>query len=70
VQACLQGSERKKKGEGERECVCVCMGVLNFIFYACKGAHTLFTDQREGERERGKRKGITGALAPFSYLVL
>jgi len=46
------------------------MGVLNFIFYACKGAHTLFTDQREGERERGKRKGITGALAPFSYLVL
>jgi hypothetical protein len=49
----------KEKGRGrERECVCgVCMGVLNFSFYACKGAHTLFTDQREGEREKeGKGK--------------
>jgi hypothetical protein len=71
------------------------------MLYACKGAHTLFTGQREGEREReGERKrekerererekegekeeergrerkrvlflkGMTGALAPFSYLVL
>ncbi len=42
VRACLQGSERKRES----------MGVLNFSFYACKGAHTLFTDQREGEREK------------------
>jgi hypothetical protein len=80
VRACLQGSEREKKGEreterererererekerkkereregGERESVCI--GILNFSFYACKGAHTLFTDQREGEREKeGKGK--------------
>jgi hypothetical protein len=55
--------------------------------YASKGVHTLFTGQRERERERGTRggrercricpellflflKGMTGALAPFSYLVL
>ncbi len=58
------------------------------MLYACKGAHTLFTGQRERERERerekeGERmrciicpewlfsflKGMTGAFAPFSYLV-
>ncbi len=56
------------------------------MLYACKGAHTLFIGQREGERERGERerkregekkrnreysflKGMTGGLAPFSYLV-
>ncbi len=54
------------------------------VFYARKGAHTLFTGQREREREkeRGREreryricpellflKGMTGALAPFSYLV-
>jgi hypothetical protein len=60
--------EGEKEKEGGRESVCI--GVLNFSFYACIGAHTLFTDQRKGERERKKRKGITGALAPFSYLVL
>jgi hypothetical protein len=69
------------------------------MLYACKGAHTLFTGQRErdkerekgrekgreikreGERERERErfrifpellflflKGMTGALAPFSYL--
>ncbi len=46
--------ERESEREREREsvCVCVCAGVLNFRFYACKGAHTLFADQRERERER------------------
>jgi hypothetical protein len=68
---------RDRKREGERE---------RLNCYACKGVHTLLTDQREskrkGERERkrggGERcriwlflflKGMTGALAPFSYLV-
>jgi hypothetical protein len=63
------------------------------MLYACNGAHTLFTGQRERdkkrERERKKEKererercrigpellflflkGMTGALAPFSYLVI
>jgi len=49
----------------------------------CKGAYTLFTGQREREREGERKreresqrereylflKGMTGALAPFSYLV-
>ncbi len=62
------------------------------MLYACKGAHTLLTGQRERERERDKErvrkrgrgrerercricpeflfsKVMTGALAPFSYLV-
>jgi hypothetical protein len=64
------------------------------MLYACKGAHTLFTGQRERERKRdGERESekdsekegererererervfilieITGALAPFGYLV-
>ena len=66
------------------------------MLYACKGAHNLFTGQREIEKEREKEeerererdviehisllltiaellflflKGMTGALAPFSYLV-
>jgi hypothetical protein len=56
-------------------------------FYACKGAHTHFTGQRERgrkreikrEREKERKrcriwlflflKGLTGALAPFSFLV-
>ncbi len=55
-----------------------CAGML----YACKGVHTLFTGQREREREGGRErcricpellflflKGMAGALAPFSYLV-
>ncbi len=29
-------------------------GVLNF--YACKGAHTLYTSQREREKERERKK--------------
>ncbi len=68
------------------------------MLYACKGAHTLFTGQREREKERERvrdrerekerdvqnmaiefisllitmaaLKGMTGALAPFSYLVI
>ncbi len=62
------------------------------MLYPCKGAHALFTSQREREkrekekeREREREiercrkfsellflflKGMTGALAPFSYLVL
>ncbi len=42
------------------------------MLYACKGAHTLFISQREREkkREREKERVLTGALAPFSYLVL
>ncbi len=53
------------------------------MFYACKRTHTLFTGhikrererKRERKRERDKEreylflKGMTGALAPFSYLV-
>jgi hypothetical protein len=39
-----------------------------------QGEHTLFTCQREREGEREREnflflKGMTGALAPFSYLV-
>ncbi len=56
-------------------------GMLNFCFYACKGAHTLFSGQRERESGRCRiwllnlinnhkvKKEMTGALAPFSYLV-
>jgi hypothetical protein len=40
------------------------------MLYACKGEHTFFTGQREREREYLFLKGMTGALAPFSYLVL
>ncbi len=54
------------------------------LLYACKGAHTLFTGQREREREREGReikrererelslflKGMMGALASFSYEVV
>jgi hypothetical protein len=67
------------------------------FLYACKGAHTLFTGQREREREKERKrvikrgrerergikrererekkreyvflKRMTGALAPFNYLV-
>ncbi len=48
-QACLQGSrrervkERGRKREKERE---------RLNFYACKGAHTLFTGQKERDKER------------------
>jgi hypothetical protein len=31
-------------------------GMLNF--YACKGAHTLFTGQREREKERLRKREI------------
>ncbi len=46
--------------------------------YACKGARALFTGQRDRERKREKERrgiwllnlnGMTGAFAPFSYLV-
>jgi hypothetical protein len=53
------------------------------MLYARKGAHTLFTGQKKRERQRERErcricpellflflKGMTGALAPFSYLVL
>jgi hypothetical protein len=42
------------------------------MLYASKGAHTLFTSQREikGELLILFLKGMTAALAPFSYLVL
>jgi hypothetical protein len=52
----LRERERERDKEGEN---------------ACKGAYTLFTGQREREREREYLflKGMTGALAPFSYLV-
>jgi hypothetical protein len=71
-QACLQGyAHPLYRSERERE---------RLNFYACKGVHALFTSQRERERERKRRerercriwlflKGMTGALAPFSYLV-
>jgi hypothetical protein len=47
------------------------------MLYASKVVYALFTGQRERERERegGRKrehlvlKGMTGALAPFSYLV-
>ncbi len=52
--------ERDKEGDNEE--------------LACKGAYTLFTGHREKEREREREylflKGMTGALAPFSYLVI
>jgi hypothetical protein len=40
------------------------------VLYACKGAHTLLTNQRERKREYSFLKGMTGEVAPFSYLVL
>jgi hypothetical protein len=39
------------------------------MFYACKGAHTLFTSQREREGEREKERDVEYVIEFISLLL-
>ncbi len=63
--------KREKKREGEREKVGENEECLECVRALClQGCtHTLHWSERERERESNFFKGVTGALAPLSYLV-